>query len=71
VKTGRIRQGCCLSLILFNLYSEYPTNETVERFRDFRIGGQVICTMKYTDVLMLLANEEMVLQGKIDRLIEI
>jgi hypothetical protein len=70
-KIGRkVRQGCCLSLILFNVYSEYLTKETLEEFGDFKIG-QVLCIVKYVDDLVLLAREEMVLQGMIDRLIEI
>ena len=69
VKTGRgIRQGCCLSLILFNLYSGYLTNKVLEGFGDFTIG-QVICTLKYADDLVLLAKLEAVLQGLIERLI--
>jgi hypothetical protein len=72
VKIGRgIRQVCCLSPILFNLYSEYLTKEALEGFGDFKIGGQVICTVKYADELMLLAREENVLQGMVYRLIEI
>jgi hypothetical protein len=72
VKIGRgVRQGCCLSPILFNLYSEYLTKEALEGFGDFKIGGQVIRTVKYADDLVLLAREEKVLQGMIDRLIEI
>jgi hypothetical protein len=58
-------------IILFNLCSEYLINEALEGFGDFRIGGQVICTVKYADVLVLLAKEEMVLQVMTDRLIEI
>jgi hypothetical protein len=51
--------------------SEYLTKEALEGFGDFKIGGQVIRTVKYTDDLVLLAKEEKVLQGMIDRLIEI
>ena len=43
VKIGRgVRQGCCLSTILFNLYSECLTKESLEGFGDFKIGGQII-----------------------------
>jgi hypothetical protein len=72
VKIGRgVRQGCCLSPILFNLYSEYLTKEALERFADFKIGEQVIYTVKYADDLVLMAREENVLQGVVDRLSEI
>ena len=40
VKSGReVRQGCCFSSILFNLYSECLTKEALEGFGDFKIGG--------------------------------
>jgi predicted nucleotidyltransferase len=66
-----VRQGCCLSPILFNLYSKYLTKETLEWLGDFKIGGQIIHTVKYADDLVLLAKEEKVRQDMIDKLIEI
>jgi hypothetical protein len=56
---------------VFNLCSEYITKEALEGFGDFKIGGQVIRTVKYADDLVLLVREENVLQGMVDRLIEI
>jgi len=71
VKIGRgVRQGCCLSPILFTLYSECLTKEALEVFGDFKIVGQIIHTLKYADELVLLAKEGKVLQDMIDKLIE-
>jgi hypothetical protein len=38
---------------------------------DLKIGGQIIQTVKYAYDLVLMAKEETVLQGMIDRLTEI
>jgi ABC-type hemin transport system ATPase subunit len=71
IGSGVVRQGCYLSLILFNLYSKYLAKAAVEGFGGFQIGGQIICTMKYADDLVLLATGEMVAKGMFEKLIEI
>jgi len=65
-----VKQGCCLSPILFNFYSEYITKLALGGFRDFKTGGQVIHNVKYAYDLVLLAKEEAVLQGMIANLTE-
>jgi hypothetical protein len=55
---------------MFHFYTECPTKEALEGFRDLKIG-QTSNTVKYADDLVLLAKEEMVLQDTIDKLIEI
>ena len=60
-----------MSPVLFNLYIEWLTEEALEGFGDFIIGGQIIHNVKYADDLVLLAKEENVLQKMIDKLIEI
>ena len=53
VQIGReVRQRCCLSPILFNLYSECFTKEALDELRDFNIGGKIIQTVKYADDLV-------------------
>jgi len=56
---------------MFNLYSECRTKEALEGFGDFKIGGQIIHTVKYADDLVLLTKKKKVLQDMIDILIEI
>jgi hypothetical protein len=62
VQIGRgARQVFCWSSILFNLYSECLTKEALDGFGDFKIGGQIIRTLKYAYDLVLMAKEETVL----------
>ena len=60
-----------LRLLGFSIFFQVLTKEALEGFGDFKIGEQIIHTLKYTDDLVLLAKEEKLLQGMIDKLIEI
>jgi len=72
VRIGRgVRQGCCLSPNLFNLYSEYLTKEALENLEDFKSGGQEIRTVKYANEFVLLGKKETMLQGTTGRFIEL
>jgi hypothetical protein len=51
------------------LSGEYHTKEALEGFGDFKIGVQVICTVKHADDLVRLTEEEAVVQGFFERLI--
>jgi len=50
-----VRQGCCSSPILFSLYSEYLSRETVTGVGDLN-RGQIIHTVKYGDDWKMLWN---------------
>ena len=63
-----VKRGCCVSPILYSWCNVYVIRKSFEGFRFFKMGGQVICTVKYTDDLMLLVKEGMVLQDMVDRL---
>jgi len=52
-------------------YSKCLTKEALDRIGDFNFGGQIIQTVKFADDLVLMAKEETVLQGMIDKLIEV
>jgi hypothetical protein len=47
------------------------TKQAFEGFGDFKIGGQLLRTVKYADDFVLLATAETLLCGVADRLIEI
>jgi hypothetical protein len=60
-----------LSPLSFNLYSEYVTQKSLEVLGDFKVGGQIISTVRYADDLVLLAKEETIIQSIIDKVIEV
>ena len=71
VQMGRgVRQGCCLSPILFRLYSKCLTTEALVVLGGVNFGGQIIQILKYADELVVMAKDETVLHGMIEKLIE-
>jgi hypothetical protein len=71
MKIGRgARQRCCFSAILLNLHRDYLTKRALEEFECSQLR-QAIRTVKYANDHVLLAVEETMLQGMIDKLTEI
>jgi len=60
-----------LLLSLLNLFGQYVTKKALEGYGDFKVGGQIIHTVKYADKLVLLGKEEMVLYSMTVRPVEI
>jgi len=53
VKKG-VRQGCVLSLCLFNILAEMVMRDTLNGFQDgLQIGGQMIRNLRYADDVIL------------------
>ena len=57
VKIGRgVRQGCCMSPILFNIYGEYLMKEALTEVKDFKIGGRIINKVRFADDTVIIAK---------------
>ena len=68
VKKG-VRQGCVLSLYLFNILAEIVMRETLDGFQGgLQIGGRMITNLRYADDIILLATSEAELQELVDHL---
>jgi Reverse transcriptase (RNA-dependent DNA polymerase) len=65
-----VRQGCILSPILFNAYSERLFAEALHNTTDgVSINGEIINNMRYADDTVLLADSAEGLQRLIDRVV--
>ena len=65
-----VRQGCVISPLLFNLYSEFMIKEAMEDVEGIGIGGFNITDLRYADDAVLVADKKKKMQKMLDRLSE-
>ena len=52
-----VRQGCVISPILFNLYSEFMIKEAMENVKGIKFNGINITDLRYADDAVLVADK--------------
>jgi endonuclease/exonuclease/phosphatase family metal-dependent hydrolase len=65
-----VRQGCCLSPLLFSLYAEMMMIEAMENIEEgVRVGGQLVKDVRFADDQGMVASTEAGLQRLMDGLV--
>ena len=65
-----VRQGCVISPLLFNLYSEFMIMEVLEVVEGVKFNESNITNLRYADDAVLVADKRWKMQKMIDRLNE-
>jgi len=65
-----VRQGCIISPILFNLYTEYMMKDFLDEIKGIKIGGQNYTNLRYADDAVFLSEDEANLQTIITKVNE-
>src|SRR5688572_5084965 len=63
-----VRQGCVISPLLFNLYSEFMIREAMEEMEGINFGRFNITGLRYADDAVLVSDKKKKLQKMIDKL---
>ena len=51
-----LRQGCCISHILFNLHRIYLMKEALPEFGDFKIEGRIVNKVRFADDMTFISK---------------
>ena len=65
-----VRQGCVLSPVFFNMYSEELINEALQNEAGLVVNGMAINNIRFADDTVLLAGTEEELQRQLDKVNE-
>ena len=69
-ETGRgIKQGCCQSCIIFNLYGGYFIKEAIAEVKDFKIWGKII-NLRFLGDVAIIGKIQEELQNMVNRLVD-
>ena len=63
-----MRQGCVISPLLFNLYSEFMIKEAMENVEGIKFDRVNITNLRYADDAVLMADKRKKMQKMLDRL---
>ena len=62
-----VRQGCTISQLLFNLYSEFMIKEAMENMEGIKFNEINIIDIHYADDVILVVDKGKKIQKMIDR----
>ena len=70
IKQG-VRQGCILSQILFNLYSEEVVNKVLENDKGIVVNGKGFTNIRYANDTVILADSKHSLQRMLNNIVRV